>query len=72
MVEAGLGHTVRRDSRVQAEVANLNHDSQNLLSVVVASIHNIAPNVILAKREVRNVVGGNSAVAITRLDYLRE
>lgn len=56
IVEASFGHTVRRNSRVQAEVATLSHGRQQLLDVVVASVHNIAPNVLLAKREVKNIV----------------
>lgn len=56
IVEASFGHTVRRNSRVQAEVASLSHGGRELLDIVVASVHNIAPNVLLAKREVRNVV----------------
>lgn len=52
ILQASLCHTMRRNSRVQAEVATLGHGSQELLDVVVSSLHNIAPNVILAKREV--------------------
>ncbi|XP_071522706.1 RAB11-binding protein RELCH homolog [Panulirus ornatus] len=51
ILQASLCHTVRRNSRVQAEVATLGQGSQELLDVVASSLHNIAPNVILAKRE---------------------
>nr|XP_045597864.1 RAB11-binding protein RELCH homolog [Procambarus clarkii] len=51
VVQASLGHIMRRNSRVQTEVATLGQGGQELLDVVATSIHNIAPNVILAKRE---------------------
>ncbi|XP_042232742.1 RAB11-binding protein RELCH homolog isoform X1 [Homarus americanus] len=51
ILQASLGHTVRRNSRIQAEVATLGQGSQDLLNVIATSLHNIAPNVILAKRE---------------------
>ncbi|KAK8722523.1 hypothetical protein OTU49_012251, partial [Cherax quadricarinatus] len=51
VLQVSLGHTIRRNSRLQEEVATLGQGSQELLDVVATSLHNIAPNVILAKRE---------------------
>ena len=39
-------------SRVQAEIATLGQEGRDIIDVVATSLHNIAPNVILAKREV--------------------
>ncbi|XP_047483216.1 RAB11-binding protein RELCH-like [Penaeus chinensis] len=51
LIQTSLGHTNYRESRVQAEVARLGEGGQELLEIVASSLHNIAPNVILAKRE---------------------
>ncbi|XP_066971984.1 RAB11-binding protein RELCH homolog isoform X1 [Macrobrachium rosenbergii] len=51
LLQATLTHTMHKKSRVQAEVATLGQGGKDLLDVVASSLHNIAPNVILAKRE---------------------
>ncbi|KAK7081924.1 hypothetical protein SK128_015159 [Halocaridina rubra] len=51
ILQSSLHHTIHKKSRVQVEVATLGQGGRDLLDVVVSSLHNISPNVILAKRE---------------------
>lgn len=52
VLDTCFGQTLGVDSRLQNEVAALSLGQCDLLNLVSSSLHNIAPNVILSKREV--------------------
>ncbi|RXG72569.1 LisH domain and HEAT repeat-containing protein [Armadillidium vulgare] len=51
VLDTCFGQTLGVDSRLQNEVAALSLGQCDLLNLVSSSLHNIAPNVILSKRE---------------------
>ncbi|CAL4060956.1 unnamed protein product, partial [Meganyctiphanes norvegica] len=51
ILTASLQHTILNESHLQSAVTVVEPSLTELLQVVVKSLHNIAPNVILAKRE---------------------
>ena len=53
ILNVSLIQNITVDSRLQEEVAAFNSSNCDVLELVAQSLHNIAPNVILAKREVR-------------------
>ena len=52
ILESSLVQKIIVDSRLQGEIASLSRRDCNAINLVTQSLFNIAPNVILAKREV--------------------